>query len=214
MSYVREIVVKTGFVRNMVVVVIVTVMFCCGMFFIYVPALEKFLIVDKPLGHADALIVMAGSKSERLPAAAALYKKGIARNIFLTNDGVFSAYSKEKLRNLYQVEWAESELMEMQIPEKAIIKLSHTLSGSIYDALNSRQAVLNRGIKRIIIVTSDYHTRRSLWVFEKVFHNQSVEIGVYPAKSNIVALPAYKKFLPLSLELIKYWYYKYKFVKI
>lgn len=201
-------------VRKLLVTIPVAVILGWGMIFMSVSALEEFLIVDKPLAHADALVVMAGSQSERLPAAAALYKKGVAHNIYLTNDGVSSAYSMEKQRNLYQVEWAEYELMAMQVPEKAIVKLSHTSSGSIYDALNSRKAILDKGAKSIVIVTSDYHTKRSLWAFERVFRNHAVAIGVCPAKSKIVALPCYQKLLPLSCELLKYCYYRCKYKNI
>jgi uncharacterized SAM-binding protein YcdF (DUF218 family) len=181
---------------------------------ISVPILEDFLVMDKPLPHADAMVVMAGSQSERLPAAAALFKKGTASNILLTNDGVLGAYSEEKQRNLYQVEWAESELLKMQVPKKAIVKLSYSSRGSIYDALNTRMVVREKAIKSIIIVTSDYHSKRSFWTFDKILRNNPVVIGIYPVKSKVVAMPYFKKFIPLSLEMIKYIYYNCKYINI
>lgn len=191
--------------------VFLTLLFMSGLFCWSVPALEKYLIVDKPLPYADALVVMAGSRSERLPAAANLYKKGIAPKILLANDGVFAAWSTEKQRNLFQVEWAELELMQMQVSEKAIVKLQYSSSGTIYDALWSRTIVLKKGFKSIIIVTSDYHTRRSLWTFKRVYKNYPVKIAVYPVRSKVTAMPCYKKFIPLSCELIKYFYYICKY---
>jgi len=172
-----------------------------------VPLLEAFLIVDRPLTKADALVVMAGSRSERLPAAAKLFKMGTGSRILLTNDGVFSEWSREKQRNLFQVEWAEVELLEMKIPQVAIFKSFYTSSGSIHDALNSRQFVSREGINSIIIVTSDYHTKRSLWTFEQVYRDRDLIIGVYPVRSSLMEMPNYKKIMPLAVEMLKCAYY-------
>jgi uncharacterized SAM-binding protein YcdF (DUF218 family) len=176
--------------------------------FMSVPLLNHFLVINKPLPHAEAIVVMAGNKSERLPAAVLLYKEGKAPKIFLTNDGVFSAFSKEKQRNLYQVEWAENELIRMGIPADAIVKLGYTKSGTIFDAVNVRKSILDTGIKSIIIVTSDYHTRRSYWALKKVLKGYSIQIGVYPVESNQKSDHFISKAIKLYLELLKYLYYR------
>lgn len=172
-----------------------------------IPLLENFLIVSKQLPQAEALVVMAGAAPERLPVAARLFQDGVAPRILLTNDGIFSAWSAENERNLYSIEWAELELLKMQIPRQAIVKLNYSSSGSIHDALNSRKEILRKEIKSIIIVTSDYHTRRSLWTFERVLRNQDVAIGSYPAISEVSKSSDFRKFLELGRELIKYIYY-------
>ncbi len=186
------------------VIIWVLIMLC-------VPVLEDFLVVDRPLPHGDALVVMAGEMPIRLSAAAKLYKEGKAEKILLTNDGVFSAWSEEKQRNLYHVEWAEYHLLKMQVPENAIVKLSYSSSGSIHDALNTRKYVLGNGLKNIIIVTSDYHTRRSLWIFERVFRGYPVKIGVYPAKSEVNPESSLRRFMTLSFEMLKLIYYKSRY---
>jgi len=183
-----------------------------GLFRLAVPALEGFLVVDRTLPHADALVVMAGEKPIRIPAAARLYKQGKAEKILLTNDGIFSSWSQEKQRNLYEVEWAEESLLKMKVPKSAIVKLPYSASGSIYDALNTRAFVLEKGIKSICIVTSDYHSKRSLWTFERVFRGCPIVIGVHPVKSGVTALAGYRKVTPLGLEFLKYLYYRCKFL--
>jgi uncharacterized SAM-binding protein YcdF (DUF218 family) len=182
-----------------------------GLIMLCIPVLEDFLVVDRPLPHGDALVVMAGEEPIRLPAAARLYKEGRAPKILLTNDGIFSAWSEEKQRNLYHVEWAEDNLLKMQVPENAIVKLSYSSSGSIHDALNTRKYVLDKGLKDIIIVTSDYHTRRSLWIFERVFRGYPVKIGVYPAKSEVNPESTLRRFMTLSFEMLKLIYYKSRY---
>ena len=102
-------------------------------------------------------------------------------------------------------------MLKMQIPGNAIVKLPYSSSGTIHDALNSRKYILDNNLKKIIIVTSDYHTRRSLWTFERVFAGYPVEIGVYPVTSRVVAMPYLNKFMLLSQEMIKYVYYNFKY---
>lgn len=173
-----------------------------------IPLLENFLIVSKPLPQAEALVVMAGSASERLPCAARLFHEGVAPRILLTNDGIFSAWSPDHQRNLYGIEWAELALMKLQVPQQAIGKLTYSASGSIHDALNSREEILSKGLTSIIIVTSDYHTRRSLWTFERVLRNRDIAIGSYPAVSAAGASSDFRRFLELAYELVGYIYYR------
>jgi len=197
--------------RKQLLLSILMVIILWGITDISASILQEFLIIDKPLPHADALVVMAGDQSCRIPVAALLYKEGRASKILLANDGVFSAYSEERHRNLYQVEWAEDALLKMRIPQHAIIILPHTFSGTIYDALNARKTVIDKGMKSIIIVTSDYHTRRSLWCFNRLFYGRKIEVGVYPVRSNL-NMPFYKKAMRMYFELLKYIYYELAYV--
>lgn len=178
------------------------------------PILEHFLIVSKPLPQADALVVMAGSASERLPVAARLFHDGLGSRILLTNDGIFSAWSPKEHRNLYDIEWAERELLQLQVPRQDIVKLAYAASGSIHDALQARREIVREGIRSIIIVTSDYHTRRTLWTFQRVLRHQEVAIGIYPAPSAAGASSDWRRFLELSSELIKYGYYRLAYEEI
>jgi len=54
------------------------------------PFLEDYLVMRKSLDQADAIVVMAGQRDQRLPTAARLYHKGVAPRMLLTNDNVFA----------------------------------------------------------------------------------------------------------------------------
>ena len=204
----------TSLRRKKVLVFILLISFLIALISLFIPVMGDYLVVFKPLQHADALVVMAGETSVRLPAAARLYKEGKADKILLTNDGIFSSWSEEKQRNLYEVEWSEDKLLRMGIPGSAIVKLTYSASGSIFDALNTRKFVLANGVRSLIIVTSDYHTRRSLWAFERVFQGRNVNIGVYPADSGMCKISKIRKSALLLLELTKYLYYKSSYSNI
>ncbi len=169
--------------------------------------LDSFLVEEKALEQADAIVVMAGSPDKRLPPAARLYHEGVAPKILLANDGVFSAWSRKHQRNLYQVEWSRKDLIINKVREEDIVMLNYTASGSIYDALNTRAYVLGRDdIESLLVVTSDYHTRRTLWTFEQVFAEDDLEVGIYPVSGN-----SNNVFKVFYLEFIKYAYYRLRY---
>jgi uncharacterized SAM-binding protein YcdF (DUF218 family) len=145
------------------------------------------LSVHPPLMQSDAIVLLAGNYAERTPAAAMLCRNGYATRILLTNDGVSSSWSTEYNRNLYQVEWAEQELVALGVPRERIVKLPFYKSATIYDALAVKQYAIKYGLRKIILVTSDYHSRRVLWtfreVFAKTFKNNPVEFTIYPVTS-------------------------------
>ena len=113
-------------------------------FFLSYRFLNHYLVITKPLERADAIVLMAGNDTRRLSTVADLYHRGLAPTVLLTNDGIFSAWSNEYSRNLYQVEWAQLELMKSGVPKNAIVKLKFTQSGTFYDALN-QDAVIETG---------------------------------------------------------------------
>jgi len=178
------------------------------MYYLFAPhLLERFLLVKRPVENPDALVVMAGSKDHRLPAAAQLYLRGVAPKILLTNDGVRGAWSIKYQRNLYMVEWAREDLLELGVAEEDIVLLDFASSGSIHDARRTFEYVSSHdnSLDSLLVVTSHYHTRRTLWVFNRVFAGTEVDIGVYPVLKD----PAYQgRYLATyTVELIKLVYY-------
>jgi len=186
----------------------------CGIFII----LTQFYVGSSPIKKAfakpEVIVILAGGE-DRVAAGAALCLENDACRVTLTNDGVTSRWSKEHGRNLSNVEWSEQELIAAGFPAESIVKLPFTHSGTIYDALHARDFVLGEGIESFTIVTSDYHARRALWVFEKVFEGEFVEIGVYPVdeKSNdneTVVGYLHTGMIRLK-EVLKYLYYRVRF---
>lgn len=168
--------------------------------------LEKIVVAEQEIFNADAMVLMAGSRYSRLPAIVRLYQEGVAPRILLTNDGVLGQWSVKYQRNLYQVEWAREYLLERGVPDGAIELLDYIDSGSYYDALNTRKYVIADGsIDSLLIVTSDYHSRRTLWVFNRVFNDLDIKIGLYPIPKD----PNYKgrRLLVNTSEIVKLAYY-------
>jgi uncharacterized SAM-binding protein YcdF (DUF218 family) len=144
--------------------------------------LADYLIVEKPLKKVDAILVLAGSESyiERCWEAAVNFKKGIAPKIILTNDGIQGGWNQKEQRNPYFVESARLELINRGVPENAIETLETVVRGTNEEADLMVQIVASRELKSLLLVTSDYHSRRALWTFKRAMsrNNLSPEIGI------------------------------------
>jgi uncharacterized SAM-binding protein YcdF (DUF218 family) len=155
---------------------------------------------DTP-ARSDAIVLLAGNHKERAPTAAMLYRDGYAPLIILTNDGVSSGWSARYNRNLYQVEWAEEELVELGVPREKILKLPFYGSSTMFDALAVKRSLFRSGMKKIIVVTSDYHARRALWTFRHALKEYTTDIAIFPAPSFGIGSRS------LPLEYGKFGYY-------
>jgi uncharacterized SAM-binding protein YcdF (DUF218 family) len=165
-------------------------------------SVRQFLEVRSVLPNtADAIIVLAGSSNERLPAADQHFRERYTPLIILTNDGVLSGWSTKYNRNLYQIEWAEETLVGLGVPREKIVKLPFYGSSTVFDVLAVKKYLLKNSLKKIIVVTSDYHTRRALWTFRQVLKDSPSDISMFPVKSISVGMK------DIALEYVKFVYY-------
>lgn len=143
-----------------------------------------YLIVEKPLEKAGAMLVLSGSSTygERAQKAAELYKQGVAPRIFLTDDGERSGWSRLQQNNPRFVELARKSLIEQGVSQDAIEVLPETVDGTKSEADTLQKKVKESDLKSILLVTSGYHSRRALHTFEKTFadNNLKTEIGIEP----------------------------------
>ncbi len=157
------------------------------------------------MGRADAIVILAGSYRERVPVAARLYERGCAPLIILTNDGVRGGWSRKHQRNLYQIERAEELLVDSGVPRGRIVKLAFSGSGTIYDALAVRRYARTHSITKLLLVTSDFHVKRTLWTFRWVLRDRPLEITVHGVTSEEPSI------FQDALEWVKMLYYRFRF---
>jgi hypothetical protein len=117
-------------------ILFIVLIIICVVYYLFAPSiLERFLVVTVPVANPDSLVLMAGSKDHRLPTVADLYHQGVAPKILLANDGMRGAWSVKHQRNLYMVEWAKEDLLELDVLEEDIELLEFTKSGSVLPQL-------------------------------------------------------------------------------
>ncbi len=147
------------------------------------PSLANYLIVEKPLEHADAIIVLSGSAvyKERTRKAAQLYKQGVASQIIITDDGEHAGWSSNEQTNPALVELEQRELIANGVMPDAITVLPGLVSGTDQEAKAFENEITARPVNSVLIVTSAYHTRRAIRIFEKILAGENVEIGIVHA---------------------------------
>lgn len=156
--------------------------FFLGLFLVWIfvaPFLAENLIVEKPLERADAILVLSGSSvyKERTHKVAAVYKSGVAKKVLLTDDGERGGWSQAEQRNLLFVYMAKKELIAQGVAENDIEILDGEVTGTIWEARNLKKIIDEENWKSVLLVTSAYHTKRSLWIFEEVL-GKDVKIGI------------------------------------
>jgi uncharacterized SAM-binding protein YcdF (DUF218 family) len=173
--------------------------------------LAERLIVQRPFEKADAIVVLGGSATyiERTRKAAELFKAGVSERLILTNDGLQSGWSQTDQQNLYFIERARRELVGQGVPPENIEELPQIVSGTKDEALLIGQESQKRGWRRVLIVTSAYHSRRALWLFELYANTGDTEFGVIsPPPGEQTPLPLNWWLLPKGWNMVAGEYLK------
>jgi len=148
--------------------------------------LSRALVVRVTLPRADAIVVMAGAPVyfDRVAEAGRLFLDGRAPRILLTNDGVRGSWSRTLQRNPLYYERAILRLNQAGVPSTAIEVLPGRVTGTFEEATRISDVVQNHRFKSLIVVTSDFHTRRAFWSVRRALRGSGIEVGVEPAASS------------------------------
>lgn len=119
-------------------------------------------VVDEPAGHADALVVLSDDNfyADRATHAAQLFREGVAPTVVA---------SGRKLRpNAGISELMEHDLIERGVPKERIVRLSHDADSTREEAATVTKLAEERHWKSLVVVTSNYHTRRARYIYSRV----------------------------------------------
>lgn len=118
-----------------------------------------FLIVDAPR-PSDVILVLAGETDNRPRRALELLGRGDGQRI------VLDVPTNAKLYEFTQIELAQKYIEDL--PQAASISICPIDGLSTKDESKDAEKCLRRqGAKSVLIVTSDFHTRRALEVFRR-----------------------------------------------
>ena len=143
----------------------------------------RTLVVERAVGPPDAIVVLASHESERIPAAATLARQYPTSIVLLTVPRVITEFNCQ--RCMTRTEWLSEEGVS---PARV-----RTLPDRTVNTRDEALAVLHywqsAPFARLAVVTSPYHTRRSLSTFQHVFGNTTVQIGSYAATTTSPTRP-------------------------
>jgi uncharacterized SAM-binding protein YcdF (DUF218 family) len=126
--------------------------------------LPDWLVVDSMAQQADVAVVLGGGGGSRLRKGLELYEQGIVGGLVLVDE-------KEKY-------W--DTRLARQCPDcKTGGKRLTILSGSestLTDARLVHEHCIAKDIKKLLVVTDPYHTRRASLVFNRQFADSGIEV--------------------------------------
>src|SRR5579864_8666650 len=146
--------------------------FLCFIFFLFVIFLARrpllgvagsFWVVSDQPAPSDAIAILGDDnfQGDRATRAAELFKAGMAPHIIA---------SGRYLRPYATIaELEQHDLIDRGVPASAIVRFDQHAENTKDEAYAIAQLISARGWKRIILVTSNYHTRRARYICERAF---------------------------------------------
>jgi uncharacterized SAM-binding protein YcdF (DUF218 family) len=169
---------QSGGILVKLLVLLGTVIFCTFLYLVRHPifrfAAENWIVED-PLDKADALIVLSDDNfyADRSTRAAELFREGKAPLIVA---------SGRRLRPSAGIaELMEHDLVERGVPRDKILRFTHDADSTKEEAEALVKLAKTRKWHKTIVVTSNYHTRRARYIFNRVFP-QDIEVRVASAR--------------------------------
>jgi len=132
-----------------------------------------FLVVEDVLESASAIVVLGGSAPLRALEAARLYKDGWAPRIVLNQPQRkedFYAFSSLGIDVVEQHEYNREALLHSGVPDDAIVVIEEEVENTLAELRAVLQALPEH--TTLIIVTSNYHTRRSAAIWNYLTDGQ------------------------------------------
>ena len=124
----------------------------------------SILIVDEQPRKSDAIVVLAGGEPGRAWHAADLYKQNLARYIVLTKDTPTVDVEELRKRGIDLVDGRDNYvrvLRGMGVPEENILTVEPYVEDTLSELSRVRELSERNRWKSVILITSNYHTRRT-----------------------------------------------------
>jgi uncharacterized SAM-binding protein YcdF (DUF218 family) len=123
----------------------------------------SFWVVDEGPAAADAIVMLGDDNypADRATRAAEVIKAGWAPRVIA---------SGRYLRPYVSIaELEERDLVERGVPPSAVVRFAHHAESTRDEALALSELISSKGWKRIIVVTSNFHTRRARYICARAF---------------------------------------------
>jgi uncharacterized SAM-binding protein YcdF (DUF218 family) len=127
-------------------------------------------VVNEPLEKSQAIVVLGGDSpaGDRVRHAVELYRQGWAPQIVCSGTLLRYDFSESTLM--------ESEARRMGVPGDALLVVPASGESTLEEALVLRRFLTEHKLNRIIVVTSDFHTRRSRTILRKVLGQAGFDV--------------------------------------
>lgn len=155
----------------------------CAVALLLAPWAGTALVVSAPGPAPDVIVSLASHEWERLPAVAAQAKTYPAALVVLT------VPQEVTIHNCHDCANRPARLIRAGVAKSRIREMQLKAGGTYGEALALKDFMREHGLRRLMVVTSPYHTRRSRATFETVLAGTGVTVGIVPALASSPARP-------------------------
>ncbi len=120
-------------------------------------------VVEDTLEHSDAILVLSDDNfyADRATRASQVYRQGLAPIVVA---------SGRRLRPYAGIaELMEHDLIERGVPKDKILRVAHDAENTREEAKTLAQVAKQKKWRSVIVVTSNYHTRRARYILSHIF---------------------------------------------
>jgi uncharacterized SAM-binding protein YcdF (DUF218 family) len=120
-------------------------------------------VVEDTVERSDAILVLSDDNfyADRATRAAQIYRQGLSSIVVA---------SGRRLRPYAGVaELMEHDLIERGVPKDKILRVAHDADNTREEAKTLAQVAKQKKWRSVIVVTSNFHTRRARYIFSHVF---------------------------------------------
>jgi uncharacterized SAM-binding protein YcdF (DUF218 family) len=142
----------------------------------WLEAMGHFLVETQPPEKSDMIVVLGGDWfGNRILKAAELARQGYAPHVLVSGGGYL--YGK------YEADMAVPFAVSHGYDEKIFIKLLYPASSTRDEAGAVVPELRRRGVKKYILVTTEFHTRRAGKIFREI--GPDLELRVVPSPDTL-----------------------------
>ncbi len=144
----------------------------------------RMLVHSEPLAKADAIVLLSGGTPEREIAAADLYLAGWAPRVLTSRFPEPASLRILLLRGVRAEPFFDRQqryLRELGVPDEALEPLRDEVQTTEEEATQVAAWARAHGARRLIVVTSNFHTRRTSFIFKRAVRGQNIEILAHAA---------------------------------
>lgn len=155
------------------------------------------LVVSKAVVDPDVIVSLASHEWERLPEVARQAHRFPRALVVLTRP------ERPTVFNCHDCDNRVSRLAHLGVEPARVRILQLTRDGTYGEAVATRRLMDESGFSRVLVVTSPYHTRRSLAVFSQILGPKCL-VGVEGATATSPAQPSEWWAAPYDRAYVRY----------
>ena len=146
---------------------------------LFLPYAGTYLIREDPLQKSDAIVVLSGTRVQRWLEAADLYHDGWAPRVVLSPGHLEDAEAVLRARGVRfpsETDSIRDGLIQLDVPAGAIVVMPGSVDNTVQEGNALASLAARAHWRRIIVVTSKYHTRRARMACIRALRGEGVTI--------------------------------------